>query len=292
LNNSRGTGIWLVVLCSLVIIGFVLARTGDLPAGEGALLRVFVPAEEGLGHAGSALGDIFTTVSDLRDLRDENAALADIANELAVENTRLEELEAENELLRRLLNFVDSSPERSTFHTTEVRARVVGFEPSDLLQYIIISAGQEDGIAPEMPVVTERGLVGRVEEVFPNAARVRLIIDAGSSVNALVQRTRATGVVQGQAGGQLLLDYLPQGSDVVAVGDKILTSGLGGGYPRQLVIGEVTSVDQKDYGMFQQASVRPTVDFNRLEIVLVITDFIPLKMEPAAGPDGLSAVEP
>jgi rod shape-determining protein MreC len=140
-----------------------------------------------------------------------------------------------------------------------------------------------------MPVVTERGLVGRVETVYPTLSKVRLIIDTSSAVSALVQRTRATGVVKGQPGGELVLDYLPQGQDVVAVGDVVLTSGAGGGFPRQLVIGQVIEIRQKDYEMFQQAVLRPTVDFDRLEVVLIITNFVPLSLEglePAPGTAG------
>jgi rod shape-determining protein MreC len=275
LKRTHGLVGWLIALPALVILGFILARLGQLQPIEGVLFRLLAPAQAQLGALGHNLEDIAQTARDLRDLRQRNQQLTELANQLLVENVRLKEVEAENQTLRRLADFVESSSGRS-FKAAEVRARVVGREPNDLLQYIVIGAGSEDGIAAGMPVVTERGLVGRVVRVFSHAARVQLIIDADSSVNALVQRSRATGMVKGQVGGRLVLDYVQQGETLVEVGDLLLTSGLGGGYPRQIVIGQVTALTRKDYEMFQQAEVKPTVDFDRLEIVLVITNFTPL----------------
>jgi len=285
-RKSRGYTIWLLILFSLVIAGLVLARTGHLRFVEGGAFRLVAPANQQLGALGRSIADIFQTARDLRDLRQRNEELTQLANQLAVENVRLKELQAENEILRRLANYIESSPGRE-FKATEVRARVVSYEPNSLLQYLIVAAGSDDGIAEGMPVATELGLVGRIEEAYPKVSRVRLIIDADSTVNALVQRTRAAGVIKGQIGGKLLLDYIPQGEDQLAVGDWIVTSGLGGAFPRQIYIGQVTTLQRKDYEMFQKAEVKPAVDFGRLEVVLIITNFIPLQPEeltPAGEP--------
>ena len=126
-----------------------------------------------------------------------------------------------------------------------------------------------------MTVVTARGLVGRISEVGTDWARVLLITDPASSVNALVQTSRATGMVQGRLGQSLVMRFIPW-EERVSVGDLIITSGLGRNFPKGLVIGQVTSVRQRDFQMHQEAEVKPTVDFNRLEIVTVITDFIPI----------------
>ena len=278
LKRPRNYTVWLILLVCLFVAGLVLALTGNLDDAEGPLFRLLAPLQERLSVIGQGVSDVIQTTRDIRDLRERNEQLTELVNELAVENVRLKELEAENAILRDLLDYTDTSL-GSDFKATEVRTRVVSWEPGNLLQYIMISAGTEDGLAVGMPVVTERGLVGRIDEVYPRSARVRLIIDADSSVNALVQRTRATGIATGGAGRQLTLDYLPQEGDVVAVGDIILTSGLGGGFPRRLVIGQVVEIIQKDYEIFQQAIIRPTVDFDRLEIVLVITNFSPLTSE-------------
>jgi rod shape-determining protein MreC len=277
LKRPRGYTIWLVTLLSIVIGGLVLAQTGHLSQIEGGAFRALQPIQNLFSSVGQGISDVLQTARDLSDLRQRNTELTELVNQLAVENIRLKEIEADYETLSRLLAFSESESNLSReFKAVEVRARVIGREPSNLLQYIVIGAGAHEGLEIGMPVVTETGLVGRIEEVFPTASRVRLITDTDSSVNALVQRTRATGVVKGQSGGRLTLDYLQQGEDVVSVGDIVLTSGLGGGYPRQLVIGQIVSLEQKDYELFQRAEVRPTVDFDRLEIVLVITNFTPL----------------
>jgi rod shape-determining protein MreC len=119
--------------------------------------------------------------------------------------------------------------------------------------------------------------VGRIVEVGFTSSKVLLIIDARSSVNALVQRSRASGVVEGILGGTLAMKYISQDQEV-SVGDVILTSGLGGNFPKGIVIGQVVGVHQQDIEMFQQAQVRPTVDLGHLERVLVITDFQPVEV--------------
>lgn len=278
MKRWRGYSLWMVILGGLLILGIVLDRIGLLNPAEGEAFRVFEPVQSALAGLGQGVSDLVQTARDLRDLRQRNQQLVELVNQLAVENVRLKEVEAENEILRRLLGFAQSSPGHM-FQAAEVRTRVISRQPNNISQFILVAAGSQDGIQAGMPVVTERGLVGRVETVYPTISKVRLIIDTNSAVSALVQRTRATGVVRGLPGGELVLDYLPQGQDVVAVGDVVLTSGAGGGFPRQLVIGQVIEVRQKDYEMFQQAVLRPTVDFDRLEVVLIITNFVPLTLE-------------
>jgi len=291
MKRSRGYTIWLVILLSLVIVGLILARTGHLLSAEGVGFRVLAPILNPLDRMGRGFSDLLQTLRDLSDLRERNRQLSELVSQIAAENVRLKEIEAENVALRHLANYVSANAGRE-FRAAEVRARVIGREPNTLLQYIIIGAGSEQGLAANMPVVTELGLVGYIEQVYPSAARVRLITDADSSVNALVQRTRADGVVRGKVGGRLTLEYLPQGENIVAERDLILTSGLGGGYPRQIVIGQVTRVSQRDYEMFQEAEVQPSVDLNRLEIVLVITNFVSLNVPTATGSDAEGAPTP
>ena len=133
-----------------------------------------------------------------------------------------------------------------------------------------------------MPVVTERGLVGHIHKVGANWAKVLLIIDPSSSVAALVQSSRAPGLVSGRLGQDLVMDYIPQ-EETVSVGDVILTSGMSGNYPKSLLIGQVLEVEQRDIDPFQRAIVRPSVNFEKLETVLVITTFEPLDVEGAIG---------
>ncbi|HSJ58451.1 MAG TPA: rod shape-determining protein MreC, partial [Anaerolineae bacterium] len=173
--------------------------------------------------------------------------------------------------LRDLLNFAQANPAFS-YQGAYVVGRVIGREPTNIQRYITLNAGRESGIERNMPVITDRGLVGRISAVGNGWSRVLLLIDTSSSVHALTQSTRASGLVEGQPDGTLRMRAIPQ-ADTVSVGDIVFTSGLGGNFPRQIPIGQVTGVERKDYDLYQTATVQPTVDFDHLEVVLVLTEF-------------------
>jgi len=134
-----------------------------------------------------------------------------------------------------------------------------------------------------MPVVTDRGLVGRIVDVHPYTSEILLIDDASSSVNAMTQTSRAPGALRGRVGQDPLLDLIPPDVEV-SIGEIVITSGLGSKFPKGVVIGQVVEIIQNDNQAFQQAVVRPTVDLNRLELVLVITSFPPTRPEAEAPP--------
>jgi rod shape-determining protein MreC len=130
-----------------------------------------------------------------------------------------------------------------------------------------------------MPAVSGGAvLVGRIAQVGPRTAKVELLTDPDSSVAALLQTSRVTGLVVGQPDGTLRMEYIPQ-EENIDVGDIVLTSGLGGVMPKGLVIGQVTEVQKLDYALFQTAIVRPAIDFSRLELLLVITAFEQIPLE-------------
>jgi len=156
---------------------------------------------------------------------------------------------------------------------------VIGRDPSPFLHYVIINRGSNEGILRGMPVVTDQGLVGRVDAVLADAARVQLITDPASSVNVRLQNAETEASLVGSVTGDVTLDLIPQ--DIrIEVGDLTLTSGLGGGYPPDLIIGQVVNIRSRDFDLFQHATVQPVVDFNRLEIVLVIVNFKPVDISP------------
>jgi len=254
-----------------------LHQTNNLQPAESLVLALLTPVQEAFTYAAHQVGGIGQTVYDLAELRRRNQDLQSQVDKLMIENVRLKEIESENEALRRLLNFTQANPSND-YKAAEVKSRVIGREPTNFLSYLTIDLGSQHGIEKGMPVVTERGLVGRITDVGSNWAKVMLIIDPSSSVNALIQTSRATGVVEGQVGGSLVMKYIPQG-EPVNVNDIVLTSGLGGNFPKKLIIGQVTAVRQRDIEMFQEADIRPTVDFNNLEVVLVITNFQPIGLE-------------
>lgn len=267
-----------VVLISLLLVallaGLILRPMGYLRPVENAFFTVLAPLQYGFSWASNQLAGIVQGVRDIRMLQAQTKELQDTIDRLMIENVRLREAEIELESLRELLHFRLANP------TYEVlAAEVIGREPSNFLHYIIVDRGSEDNVAVGMPVVTARGLVGRVTAVYPHSSWVMLLTDPASSVNGLVQSSRATGTVQGQGHQTLVMHYIEQ-SDQVEKGDVVLTSGLGGTFPKRLVIGQVTSVDRNDAEMFQQVQLESAVRFDRLEAVLIIQNFVPVDYVP------------
>ena len=187
--------------------------------------------------------------------------------ELQQQNTQLRVLSA-------LLEFAQSHPDNDY-----VTASVIGRDPSPFLHYVIINRGSDDGILRGKPVVSSQGLVGRVAAVTANAARVQLIADPGTVVNIRLQRSGAEAVLQGSITGDLTLEAIPQDVDVEP-GDLVLTSGLGGNYPPNILIGQVSGVQESPVELFKSATVQPIVDFSQLDIVLVIVNFQPVDISP------------
>jgi rod shape-determining protein MreC len=268
------------LLVLLALVGFALHRAGLWVPVENVLTRVTTPLQEGASLAVFRLRELGRTARDLQDLRERNRELESENARLLLENVRYRELEGEAALLRDLLNVPQAYPSFD-LQGAHVLGRVISQDPSNLQRYVTLDVGQEQGIARNMPVVTDRGLVGRISEVGHGWSKVLLLIDGSSLVNALAQSTRASGLVQGRADGSLIMRDISQ-ADTVSVGDTVFTSGLGGNFPRQILIGQITEVERRDYDLYQTAAVQPTVDFDHLEMVLVITDFIPIEeMEPA-----------
>jgi rod shape-determining protein MreC len=274
-RRPRNRAAWLGGFVGLCLLVIGLYATGYLVPVQDVMLRGLAPVQEGLASLAGNIREIATTARDLRTLRQRNAELERQVSNLIIENVQLKEIEAENANLRRLLNFAQQHPSLE-FRGAEVVARVIGRDPTNLFNYLLINLGREQGIREGMPVITERGLVGRISRTNSRTSQVLLLTDPASAVNALIQSSRLTGLVHGQAGGELVMDYIPQDATVTP-GEIVITSGLGSHFPRNLVIGQITAVYQQDYEMFQRAIVRPSVDFNQLEQVLVITNFAPVE---------------
>lgn len=275
INRSRSRGWLFPTLAVLTIALLVLHETGVIKPLEDLLQVVTDPVQRALSGLFDGLGNAFDFVRDARALREENDRLRQENDALVTENVRLKELEAENVTLRNLLSFTQEHPTYAT-----QAAAIIGRDPSPYRQFVTINAGAREGLRVGMPVVTAgAALVGRVSEVGPRSSKVQLLIDSTSAVNVRVQSSRATGLAEGQSDGGLLLTQVPLDT-ALNVGDIVLTSGLGGNLPRNLIVGQVTSVTKRDIDLFQSAALRPATEFNRLELVLVITNFEELPVEP------------
>lgn len=259
----------MLVLLAGLLAGVLLRPAGYLKPAENVVFTLFAPLQYGFHWVIARIAHGIETLRELGTLQSRVDELQQTVDRLMIENLRLREAEIELAVLREQLQFKLANP---TYEL--LAAEVIGRDPSNLLHYIMIDRGAEDGLAIGMPVVTARGLVGSLTNVYPRSARVMLLTDPTSSVNALIQSSRATGIVQGQGRGDLLLRYVEQ-REKVQVDDIVLTSGLGGNFPKRLVIGQVRAVKRNDVDMFQEILVQSAVDFDRLETVLVMQSFVP-----------------
>ncbi len=268
LNRPRSRSWTFLILVIVAIVALILHESGQLQPVEDLAQYVIGPVQRSFaGLTGGSL-DFLGGLRDTRELREENRRRLAENDRLASENIHLKEIESENGTLRELLQFKRSNPSYTT-----LPADVIGRDPSPYFTTVIINAGESLGLRPGMPVITGgSALVGRVIQVNPRTSKVQLLEDVASSVNATIQSSRATGLVKGQADGTLAMEFIPMEEKVTA-GDVVLSSGLGGDLPKALVIGQVTEVIHRDIDLFQSATIKPAVDLNRLEVVLVILNF-------------------
>lgn len=265
----------LVILGAILIIGLDLA--GYIGPVNDAIHTALKPPAILLTEAKTLVEDGVDAVREIKTLRQRNAELEDLANRLTVENLRLAEVETENEQLRTLLAFAQTNPSYD-YRGGQIIARVIGDSASPFTHPIQIDLGEQHGIKEGMPVVTDRGLVGRIFNVYPRTSDIMLITDPRSSVNVMTQASRAPGILRGRVGRLPIMELIPPEIEI-SVGEIIITSGLGGHFPKGLVVGQVVEVQKNDDLMFQSAIIQPTVDFDRMELVLVITNF------PAEAPE-------
>lgn len=287
-------GIRLVILSLAAIILMALQVTGRLASVQSVMTQITSPAQLGATGATNVVVDWIDFFVGLGRLRVRNAELEELNKTLVAENFRLSEVERENQALRELLDFAITQPSLE-MRGAQIVARVLGQDSVNFQNFILLDLGSEQGIAEGMPVVTNLGLVGRITEVNRTTSKVLLISDPTSGVNATLSSARVNGVIKGVPGGSLIMDYIPQ-DVVVAVGEDILTSGLtseigGGRFPKGIPVGQVAEVIQSDEQVSQQAVVIPAIDFAKLDLVLVITNYAPQEGLPEILLPGSGAVE-
>lgn len=267
-TESRRPGPW--ALAATIALSLVLTSV-HVREGDGGPIHVVRRGAQAVAGPVAAAGSAVTlpfravagwlsgfTISreEVDELRAQNA-------ELRKRNAELEEAALENERLRELVGFAESAGLKSK------GAHVIGRPSSSWEGVAVLDVGTEDGVRPGMPVLAAEGLVGQVVESSRGSCRVRLLTDQRSGAAAMVQRTRATGIVHGSVEGVLTLDYVDR-KTVPKTGDAVLTSGLGGVYPKGLVIGEVGQVDLRPSDLFPRIVIESHVPFASLEEVLVL----------------------
>ena len=207
--------------------------------------------------------DVWTHYFFLVSVAKENDHLKKKLQKAIGKNQELDEIALSNSRLRNLLEF------KQTATSKILVAEVVGKDPSPWYQTIIIDKGNAEGVKKWQPVVIPESIVGHVMDVSTHYAKVLLIVDRNSAVDATVQRTRTRGIIKGEAKGRFFFNYVLRKDDV-RVGDKVVSSGFDGVFPKGLPIGSVSGVIRRNSGIFQEVYVSPHVDFEKLEEVTVL----------------------
>lgn len=251
----------LLAIGTILLVGGAGRRLRDDRLGR-VFLEIIAPLQEAVTAVTRAVGEGWEAMTGVLRARREAVELRTRVAELERRTWRFTELELENARLRSLLEFREALP------ADLVAARVIGRDPTPLSRTLTIDRGTADGVVNGAAVLAPDGVVGSVFLASAHAARVLLITDHNSGVDAVVQRTRARAIVEGRVDGQCGLKFLKRTEELV-VGDLVLTSGFDGVFPRGMLIGRVAAVDKRGQGLFQYATVEPAVDFERLEEVLV-----------------------
>lgn len=273
--KTTGSQFFRTTAIGIVVVGLVIfALSGYMQPLFRTAISPLVSVQTWLSTRFMAVYEFVTVPRDIASLRAQNQALESEVAGLQAQIIELEQQLREAQVLYALLDFARSSPA-----SQYVAAAVIGRDPSPFLHYVIIDHGSDHGLRRGMPVITDQGLVGRIDALTATAARVQLITDPGSTVNVRLQSTRTEAQITGSVTGEIELGLVSQDTTLLP-GEIVLTSGLGGGYPADLLVGQVISVRSSGTDLFQSASVQSVVDFGSLQAVLVITNFRPVDITP------------
>jgi rod shape-determining protein MreC len=252
----------LLAVLSLTLLTWKVKGRAPVAAFESVVLSISKPFQQVTTWTTRQFRGLWDNYIYLVHLQQENQRLREELRWIQQENHRYIEAYLQYQRLQRLLSFREQTP------LDAVTAEVVGRNANNWTEIIYINRGTRDKVAKGMPVVTHEGLVGQVIHAAPTLSQVMLLTDFRSGVDALVQRTRASGIVAGRGRSTAELKFLPVGTDLQP-GDRVLSSGMGGVFPKGLIIGEVKDVYQNGQPT-QHVEIQPSVEFSHLEEVLVL----------------------
>ena len=251
-----------LVLATVILYSYNLRQKSATTFFERAVLTFTAPFQIGVDGIVDTVTATWGNYLWLVDARQRNLKLEQENLELRSQLQQVQEVSLQNERLRELLAFVDD------LDRPALPAQIIGEDASNWARTIVIDKGSRAGLRDGFPVVAAQGVVGRIIKVAPESSRVLLITDASSAVAALIQRTRTRGVARGR-GQNLSIEYALRKADI-QVGDLLVTSGMGGIFPKGLPLAVIESVEKGQFGLFQQIKAIPTIDFSHLEEVMVV----------------------
>lgn len=267
-----------VVVVFLVIMKYSSSTRVEITTSERIIRDSFVPLQSGLDGLRRSLDGVSLGLAEKQELKDQANELAQENQRLSLENQQLREYKAETKRLQNLLAFKEQNQEQFTLQA----ARVIARSPNNWFKVITIDKGSQDGIVQGMPVINPDGLVGRVSNTSRYSSQVELITDREMAVGAILQNTRETrGIVEGMGDsntlGMINIPYYSQ----VKKGERVLSSGLSEFYPKGIQIGTIQTVKREPNGLVRSATVKPSVKFDKLEEVLIITQYRSLPEDEA-----------
>lgn len=264
--GAIGIIITIVILILLVVLTNV--NTNEISGIENIFNKLVMPIQNGLTYLKNKISSNNTFFEDINNLKAENERLIAENSKLEEELRELEIIKAENATLREYNNMSEKYSEYKT-----VPAYIINKDISNLSDTMVINVGRNDGVRENMPVITTEGLVGYVISATNTTSKVKPIIDPSNSTSAVISTSRESVVLKGILGSSntLKLMYIPTDADLIAE-DVIQTSGMGGIYPKGILIGKISQIIESKNITDRYAIVETAVDFSRLENVLVIIE--------------------
>lgn len=267
--KNKKSGILGIIITSILLIVLVIfsnTKIEHFAVGENIFSKVLMPIQNGLTQLKNKIANNNSFFTDINNLKTENEELKQKNAELEQSLRELEIVKAENEVLKEYTNMKDKYENYET-----VPAYIINRDISNLSNTMVINAGKRDGIEPNMAVISEKGLVGYIVSSTDSTSKIQPIIDAGCSVSANLSTSRDSIICKGILGSTNTLKamYIPQDANLI-LGDNIETSGIGGIYPKGIRIGTLKEIVDTKNGIDRYAIITTSVDFSKIETVLVI----------------------
>lgn len=271
MHKSRKTGrigIFIAIIVLIILVVLTNLNPSKFSKGENIFNKIVMPIQNGLAYLKNKIAGNTSFFDSVEKLQEENENLKEKNRELETQLRELEIIKAENTTLREYVNMVDKYSDYKT-----VPAYIIDKDISNLSETLVINVGIKDGVKENMPVISSEGLVGYVISSTNDTAKVRPIIDISSSVSGTLETSRKNVMVKGilDSNSTLKVTYVSPDTELV-IGDAVETSGIGGIYPKGILIGEIKEIKESRNIIDRYAIIETSVDFVNLETVLVITE--------------------
>ena len=254
----------LTTVSGVCLVLLTLQSRGQSSGAADALAVVTAPIQTALAKISQGAVGVWSTYTDWKDVRAENRRLREEVQRLKIEALRVDETLGENGRLRKLLALQQQLP------LNTLAGEVIAREWGGWVRSLTVNRGRVDRVTRLTAVIAPTGLVGRIVDVRPGTAIVQVLTDPASTVSAHVLRTRTPGIVEGDPRGTVRFKFMARDGAGIQIGDLVVTSGLGGLFPRGLPIGQVRAIDDRGSALFHYATLAPAVDFARVDEVLLL----------------------